>query len=255
MRAIALTIAGSDPSGGAGIQADIKTFAAFGVYGMAVPAALTAQNTGGVEAVRAVPPAFLQRQLEAVLDDVRPDAVKTGMLLNARTIGIVADALRKYNVRNIVVDPVMVSSSGRRLLMRHALDALTAEVLPLAELVTPNLDEAGALAGMKIETEEEAEEAARRIHALGPRFVLVKGGHLGGDAVDFFYNGTEIFRYPGRRVSNKKLHGAGCVYSAAITAGLARGMSVMEAIAGAKDFVSKAIKKAAPVGKGRVPIV
>jgi len=252
---VALTIAGSDPSGGAGLQADVKVFTVFGVYGMAVPAALTVQNTQGVEAVKAVPPAFLQRQLDVLLSDISVDAVKTGMLMNARTIEIVASALRKHGVKNLVVDPVMVSSSGRRLLKKNAVEALVKELLPMADLVTPNADEAGVLAGMEVETYEDAEEAARRIHALGPRFVLIKGGHLGGDAVDFFYNGVEVFRYPGRRIQNKKLHGAGCVFSAAITAGLAKEMSVMEAIAVAKRFVTGAIKKAAPVGKGRTPLV
>jgi len=250
----ALTIAGSDPSGGAGFQADIKTFSAMGVYGMAIPAALTAQSTSGVTAVREVYPAFLEAQLDTLLSDIVPDALKTGMLLSARTMRVVAAAVRKYRLNNLVVDPVMVSSTGARLMRKNAFDTLVGELLPLAELVTPNIDEAVRLSGMSIEDPEDMEEAARRIQALGPRFVLVKGGHLGGEPIDVFYNGKEIFRFHGKRVSGKKLHGTGCVYSAAITAGLAKGMSAMEAIANAKEFVTKAIRKAEPVGKGRLPL-
>jgi hydroxymethylpyrimidine/phosphomethylpyrimidine kinase len=251
----ALSIAGSDPSGGAGIQADIKTFAALGVYGMAVPAALTAQNTMGVEAVRAVSPAFLKMQLYTLLSDVKVDAAKTGMLLDVRTIETVSDALKKYRVKNLVLDPVMVSSSGSRLLAKRAVEVLVARLFPLAELVTPNIDEASVLAGMKIETEEDVYLAARRIRGLGPRNVLIKGGHLKGAPVDFLFDGKDIIRYPGKRVEGKKLHGAGCVYSAAIAAGLAKGMGVKDSIAAAKKFVSKAIRDAAPVGKGRVPLI
>ncbi len=251
----ALSIAGSDPSGGAGIQADIKTFAALGVYGMAVPAALTAQNTMGVEAVRAVSPAFLKMQLYTLLSDVKVDAAKTGMLLDVRTIETVSDALKKYRVKNLVLDPVMVSSSGSRLLAKRAVEVLVARLFPLAELVTPNIDEAVVLAGMNIETEEDVYLAAKRIRGLGPRNVLIKGGHLKGEPVDFLFDGKDITRYPGKRVEGKKLHGAGCVYSAAIAAGLARGMGVKDSIAAAKKFVSKAIRDAVPVGKGRVPLI
>ena len=255
MLKIALTIAGSDPSGGAGIQADLKVFSAFGVYGMAVPAALTAQSTSGVAAAKAVSPAFLQAQLETLLSDVQPDAVKTGMLLSAAAISTVAAMLPAFQVKNLVIDPVMVSSSGKRLLRKNAVSALVNELFPLAELVMPNKDEAEVLSGMRIETREDAKEAARIIQGLGPRFVLVKGGHLPGDATDLFYNGSEFFEYVGRRVQDKKLHGAGCAFSAAVTAGLAKGLSAMEAIAEAKDFINKTIRKAVPVGKGRVPLV
>jgi len=252
---VGLTIAGSDPSGGAGIQADIKTFCAYGIYGMAVPAALTAQNTTHVVAVREVPSAFLASQLEAVLSDVRVDALKTGMLLSAGTIRVVAEAVKGHRLRNLVVDPVMVSSTGTGLMRKNALGSLTGLLFPLAELVTPNIDEASRLSGLNIEGIPDMEEAAKAIHDLGPRFVLVKGGHLRGDPVDVFYNGRDFFHFPARRVTGKKLHGTGCVYSAAITAGLARGMSMMEAISEAKGFVTKAIEKAKPVGKGRVPLL
>ncbi len=251
----ALTIAGSDPSGGAGIQADLKTFSAYGVYGMAVPAALTAQNTQGVTAVKTIAPKFMREQLSAVLVDMQVDAVKTGMLLSARTIEIVAEAIKGHQLKNLVVDPVMVSSTGKRLLRKDAAFSLISLIFPLAELVTPNIDEAEVISGVRIETPDDIEEAARIIHGLGPRFVLIKGGHRRGDPIDLFYNGREFFEYKAKRVENRKLHGTGCVYSAAITAGLAKGMSVMESIASAKEFITKAIKKAAPVGKGRVPLL
>jgi len=255
MHKTALSIAGSDPSGGAGFQADLKTFAAFGVYGMAVPAALTAQNTVGVVAVREVPPSFMAEQLDTLLTDVRVDAVKTGMLLSARTIRLVSEAAKKYRLKNLVVDPVMVSTSGKRLLRKNAVKVLISELLPLAELVMPNMDEAAVLAGMEVATREDMKEAARRIHMLGPKFVLVKGGHHRGDPVDVFYNGTEAFEFPGKRIKGKELHGTGCVLSAAVTAGLAKGMVMMEAVAGAKEFLTRAIEKAEPVGQGRVPLV
>ncbi|MBI5190110.1 MAG: bifunctional hydroxymethylpyrimidine kinase/phosphomethylpyrimidine kinase [Nitrospirae bacterium] len=251
----ALTIAGSDPSGGAGIQADLKVFTMLGVYGMAVPAALTAQNTRGVDAVKAVPPVFMRAQLVSLLSDVHVDAAKVGMLLTAATVEAVADAVRLYRLTNLVVDPLMVSSSGRMLLRKDAQAALVEKLIPLAELVMPNLDEAAVLAGMDVETLADMAEAAKRIHGMGPRFVLIKGGHFKGDAVDVFYNGSEVFEYAGRRVLGKKLHGAGCVYSAAVTAGLASGMTVMEAVAAAKKFVAAAIEKAEPVGGGRVALV
>lgn len=255
MHKVALTIAGSDPSGGAGLQADLKTFAAYGVYGTAVPAALTVQNTSGVVEVRAVPSAFMEAQLDALLSDLSPDAAKTGMLLSARTISLVAEAVKKYRLQNLVVDPVMVSTSGKRLLHKNAVSVLVAELFPLAELVMPNMDEASALAKMDVATREDMKEAAIMIHGLGPRFVLVKGGHHRGEPVDVFYNGREAFEFPGRRIEGKRLHGTGCVLSAAVAAGLAKGMAMVEAVAAAKEFVARAIEAAEPVGKGRVPLV
>jgi len=251
---IALSIAGSDPSGGAGVQADLKTFHALGVYGAAVIAALTAQNTVGVTAVKAVQPAFIEAQLEALLDDIHVDAAKTGMLLTAGAVRCVAGAVRRHKLKNLVVDPVMVSSSGKRLLTKDAVDALVGELLPLATLVTPNIDEAELLSGIRITSPEDAEDAGRRILALGPRNVLIKGGHLKGDAVDFLFTGKKVVRFTSMRVHGKSLHGAGCVYSAAITACLAKGMKLADAVAEAKAFVSNAIKTALPVGKGRLPV-
>jgi len=254
-RKVALSIAGSDPSGGAGIQADLKVFTILGVYGMAIPAALTAQSTKGVSAVKEIPPVFMEAQLEALLSDIKPDAVKTGMLLTARTVSIVAGAVKRYRLRNLVIDPVMVSSSGKRLLKKDALDALTERLLPLAALVTPNIDEAKLLTGMEIETVEDMEEAAKRIRKLGAKAVLVKGGHIEGDAVDVLYDGFGFWRFTAKRTAGVSIHGAGCVYSAAITAGLAKGMPLAGSVEAAKKFVTKAIKKAAPVGHGRVPLV
>jgi hydroxymethylpyrimidine/phosphomethylpyrimidine kinase len=177
------------------------------------------------------------------------------MLLSARTVALVAEAVRAYRLQNLVVDPVMVSTSGRRLLRRGAVEAVVSELFPASVLVTPNMDEAAVLSGMEVESRADMEEAARRIHALGARFVLIKGGHFRGDPVDVFYNGLEFFEFPARRVEGKKLHGAGCVFSAAITAGLAKGMSVIEAVAKAKEFITSAIEKAEPTGRGRVPLV
>jgi len=251
----ALTIAGSDPSGGAGFQADLKTFAALGVYGMAVPAALTAQSTRGVEEARGIPPAFMKAQLDALLGDIRPDAVKTGMLLDARTISLVAWAIKYYRISNLVVDPVMVSTSGKRLLRKSALGALVTELLPLAELVMPNIAEASVLAGMTVDSVGDMEEAARIIRRMGPRAVLVKGGHLREKPVDVLFDGKNIRHFAAKRITGKELHGTGCVLSAAVTAGLAKGMAMADAVARAKEFVTRAIKAAEPVGKGRIPLV
>jgi hydroxymethylpyrimidine/phosphomethylpyrimidine kinase len=252
---VALTIAGSDPSGGAGLQADIKTFALFGVYGMAVPAALTVQDTRGVISVRPVSPALVRQQLDALFGDIKVGAVKTGMLLSSSTVEAVAGALSAWRVRNLVIDPVMVSSSGKLLLKKDAVGTLVRELFPLARLVTPNADEALVLAGMEVRTAADAREAAKRIHALGPRAVLVKGGHLIGEPVDVLFDGGRVTEFRGRRVTGKTVHGAGCVYSAAITAGLARGIKLADAIGAAKQFVAKLIKKAEPVGHGRLPLL
>ena len=255
MKKVALSIAGSDPSGGAGIQADIKTFAALGVYGTAVPAALTAQSTRGAESVKEVSPAFLRKQLEVLLSDVYINAAKTGMLLSEQTVVAVSEALRDYRIKNLVVDPVMVSSTGKKLLRVSALKALVEELLPLALLVTPNVGEAEVLSGVEINSRADIEEAGRRILAFGPGCVLIKGGHMKGEPTDYLFIGKEIFEYRGKRTAGKELHGTGCVYSAAITACLAKGMELKEAVAEAKKFVTRAIAKAEPVGRGRLPLL
>jgi len=250
----ALTIAGSDPSGGAGIQADLKTFSALNVYGMAVIAALTAQNTKGVRAVLEVPAEFTGAQLDAVMSDIPPSALKTGMLGSAAVVQIVARKIEEYGVRNVVVDPVMVSSSGTPLLEKAAIEVLKRYLLPLAELVTPNLGEASELAGIDVRILADMEQAARRIHGMGARNVLVKGGHLEGDAVDVFFDGSEIVPLRSERVPTRNLHGTGCVLSAAITGGLALGHPLPESIAFAKKFVTGAIRRSLRLGEGSGPI-
>ncbi len=259
-RNTALSIAGFDPSGGAGILADVKTFTLMGVYGMAVQAALTAQNTVGVLSVGPRPARRIKDELDALISDIRPDAVKTGMLYSAGAVSAAADAVKEHGLVNLVIDPVMISSSGKRLLKRDAQDALTGGLLPLALVVMPNVAEAEALSGIEIKNIEDAEEAARIIRRLGPKNVLIKGGHMpaggggGGHAVDLLFDGENFTRFSARRIE-KELHGAGCVYSAAVTAGLAKGLTVPGAVRAAKKFISNAIRNARPAGHGRVPIV
>jgi hydroxymethylpyrimidine/phosphomethylpyrimidine kinase len=246
----ALTIAGSDSGGGAGIQADLKTFSAFRVFGTSVLTALTAQDSVGVHGVHEVPPAFVRAQLDAVLSDFGADAVKIGMLSSAPIIGAVAEGLAAHPHGPVVLDPVMIAKSGDLLLSPDAQQALASLMLPLALVVTPNLHEASALTGMPVSTEEEMEEAARRIHALGPRTVLVKGGHLKDSATDILWDGTRITRFPGTRVASTSTHGTGCTLSSAIAAGLALGRDLTEAIREAKAYVTAAIRGGFQVGRG-----
>jgi hydroxymethylpyrimidine/phosphomethylpyrimidine kinase len=250
----ALTIAGSDSGGGAGIQADLKTFSAFRVFGTSVLTAVTAQNSLGVQGVVNLPPDFVGRQLDAVLGDIGTDAAKTGMLSTASIIQVVADRVRAHRVRHLVVDPVMIAKSGDSLLEPDARSALVAMMLPLALVVTPNLHEAAVLAGIPVKTLEEMEAAARRIHALGPAWVLVKGGHLEGAAVDLLYDGETITPLRADRIPTPHTHGTGCTYSAAIAAGLARGAPVPEAVAEAKRYVTAAIRAGGPLGRGVGPL-
>jgi hydroxymethylpyrimidine kinase/phosphomethylpyrimidine kinase len=250
----ALTIAGSDPSGGAGIQADLKTFSRLRVYGMAVIAAMTAQNTMGVASVSAVSHEFVSDHLESVLSDIHVDAAKTGMLLTASVIEIVAQKLKDFSVRNLVVDPVMISSSGARLLDEDALATFRQLLMPRAALITPNLHEAGELAGQTVQTESDMEEAARAIHAMGPRAVLVKGGHLrDGDAVDVLFDGQKFLHLRSPRITTRHTHGTGCVLSAAIAAYLARGESLENAVRQGKDLVTEAIRRGLEIGRGIGP--
>lgn len=251
----ALTVAGSDSSGGAGIQADLKTFSRFGVYGMSVIVALTAQNTTGVTGAMNLPPEFVGRQWDAVMSDIPAQAVKTGMLGNASNIEVTADKVQQYGVKNLVVDPVMISTSGTPLLEAGAIETLKRRLLPLALLVTPNIDEARCLTGMDVRDKAGMEAAARSIRELGPQFVLVKGGHLQGgpDALDVLYDGLEYRYFRTTRVATSGVHGTGCVLSAAITACLALGNPVVEAVRRGKDFVSEAIATALPIGQGAHP--
>jgi len=241
---VALTIAGSDPSGGAGIQADLRTFAAFGVQGASVLTALTAQDRRGVRAIAEVAPAFVTQQLDAVRDDLEVRAAKTGMLHRAGVIDAVIAHLRARPLPHLVVDPVMVATSGAPLLEPAGIAALRARLLPLATLVTPNLHEAEVLTGHAVTTVAEMREAARALVALGTRAALVKGGHLAGDAVDVLYDGRGFRELGAPRQEGRRLHGTGCVLSAAITAGLAHGSDLAEAVAEAKRHVTRAIETA-----------
>jgi len=246
----ALTIAGSDSGGGAGIQADLKTFSAFRVFGMSVITAVTAQNSLGVQGVESLPPAFVVQQLRSVLSDFGADAAKCGMLATAPIIEAVAATLAEHPIEKLVVDPVMVAKSGDALLRPDAVRSLIERILPLALVVTPNLPEAEALAGIPVSDRKEMEEAARRIAALGPRYVLVKGGHLKGDAVDLLWNGRELRAFTAPRVDSPNTHGTGCTFSAAIAAGLARGQAIPDAIREAKAYVTKAIAEGFQGGRG-----
>ncbi|HAA03750.1 MAG TPA: bifunctional hydroxymethylpyrimidine kinase/phosphomethylpyrimidine kinase [Syntrophobacteraceae bacterium] len=249
-----LTIAGSDSGGGAGIQADLKTFAALGVYGMSAITAITAQNTVGVEAVGEIEPALVSRQIHAVTRDIGVDAVKCGMLVNAAIIHQVALDLVALDMPRVVVDPVMVAKSGDRLLRDDAIDALMTELLPLAMVVTPNLQEAAALTGREITNPQQMKDAAKQIKRFGPRYVVVKGGHLPDSPMDILYDGQQFVEYPGERFATPHTHGTGCTFSSAIAAGLARGLKVEEAVLQAKDFVAGAIQQGLALGRGHGPL-
>lgn len=249
----ALTIAGSDSGGGAGIQADLKTFSALGVYGLTAITAVTAQNTRDVTAIVELPPQAVAQQIDAVVTDIGVDAAKTGMLSSAPIIEAVAERIRHHRLTALVVDPVMISKSGAALLRPEAIDALRRQLLPLALVVTPNLHEASALAGWEIRTVAQMEEGARLLGGLGPRYVVVKGGHLEGAAVDVLFDGTRVERLEAPRIHTPHTHGTGCVFSAAITAYLARGEEVTQAIRAAKRFITRAIENALPLGGGHGP--
>jgi hydroxymethylpyrimidine/phosphomethylpyrimidine kinase len=246
----ALTIAGSDSGGGAGIQADLKTFSAFRVFGMSVITAVTAQNSLGVQGVENLPPAFVALQLHSVLSDFGAGAAKCGMLSTAPIIEAVAATLADDPIEKLVVDPVMVAKSGDVLLRPDARQALIERVLPLALVVTPNLPEAESLAGIPVASRPDMEEAARRIHRLGPRYVLVKGGHLKGDAIDLLWNGKAFTAFRAPRIDSGNTHGTGCTLSAAIAAGLARGQAIGDAIRDAKAYVTRAIREGFAAGRG-----
>jgi hydroxymethylpyrimidine/phosphomethylpyrimidine kinase len=250
-----LTIAGSDSGGGAGIQADLKTIAALGCYGMSAITAITAQNTLGVFGIHDIPPETVARQIDAVLDDIGADAVKTGMLSSASIIEAIAESLSRHPIENLVVDPVMVAKSGDHLLQESAQEALRSRLLPLALLVTPNVPEAEVLSGLGIVNETDLHRAAGRIHALGPRYVLMKGGHLEGDeAVDYLFDGKTLQRFNAPRIPSRNTHGTGCTFSSAIACYLARGLDVAGAVARAKEYLSGAIRHGLPLGAGHGPL-
>jgi hydroxymethylpyrimidine/phosphomethylpyrimidine kinase len=251
----ALTIAGSDSGGGAGIQADLKTFFALGCHGMSALTALTAQNTVGVTGIHAVPPDFVVAQIDAVVTDIGVDATKTGMLATAEIIEAVASAVTAHRLDPLVVDPVFVAKSGDHLLAGDAVGALKERILPLATVITPNLHEAGGLLGGAVGTLDEMKEAARSLHALGPRAVLVKGGHLSGDrAIDVFYDGHTATEIAGPRFDSEDTHGTGCTLASAIAARLAHGDALIDAVRTAKEFVGEAIRHGVRVGKGHGPV-
>jgi hydroxymethylpyrimidine/phosphomethylpyrimidine kinase len=255
MTPIALTIAGSDSSGGAGIQADLKTFAALGVYGASVITALTAQNTQSVTAIHDPPPEFIAAQFDAVFADLRIDAVKIGMLSRANAIDTVATGLARHNAQTIVLDPVMVATSGSHLLAPDAVEALRSKLIPRALLATPNLPEAAALTVTGLARDEQAmERQARAILALGARNVLIKGGHADGDeSVDLLIGQGGVTRFAAKRVPTKNTHGSGCTLSSAIAAGLAKGMSLTDAVREAKTYVTEAIAAADRLDIGHGP--
>ena len=250
-----LTIAGSDSSAGAGIQADLKTFAALGVYGTCAITAITAQNTRGVTAVQETPPGIVAAQIDAVVADIRPDAVKTGMLASAPIIEVVAAKVREHGLPNLVVDPVMVAKSGDRLLRDDAVTVLRELLLPLAVVVTPNLPEAEVLAGFAIDSDEDVRRAAKEIVGLGARSVVVKGGHReAAEAVDVLYDGATFRDYSAPRIDTTSTHGTGCTFASAIAAYLARGEPLAEAVGRAKEYLTEALRRAYPIGGGHGPV-
>ncbi len=252
---LALTIAGSDSGGGAGIQADLKTFAALGVHGMSAITAITAQNTVAVTAIQDVDPEIVKAQIEAVADDIGVDVAKTGMLHTSEIIKVVAEEVRKYGFP-VVVDPVMIAKSGAALLKPEARETLIKDMLPLATVVTPNAMEAEALSNVKIETLEDGKEAAMKIASLGPKAVVVKGGHILHEkkAIDILYYGGSFHTFEAERHETKTTHGTGCSFASAIAAELAKGKGVVEAVGVAKEFVNRAIKFGLPIGHGHGPL-
>lgn len=251
---VALSIAGSDSGGGAGIQADLKTFAALGVHGTSAITAITAQNTVEVIDILELPTGIIRAQIDAVAIDLGVDAAKTGMLATSAIIEAVAAAIEAHGIRNLVVDPVMVAKGGATLLRDEAIGALRTRLLPLATVVTPNLPEAEVLLGRRISTLAERRQAARDLVALGPRAAVVKGGHAEQDAIDVFCDGSQLVELPARRVATTNTHGSGCVFSAAITAGLARGLDPLASVREAKEFISLAIEHSLELGHGHGPV-
>jgi hydroxymethylpyrimidine/phosphomethylpyrimidine kinase len=255
---IVLSIAGSDPSGGAGIQADLKTFSALGAYGGAVMTALTAQNTQGVTGIHNVPPDFVAQQIETVFADLRVDAVKIGMISTAEIARAVAATLRRVGARNIVLDPVMISKSGHALLDPHAVAALREDLVPLATLITPNLPEAGVLLDSAMpRTLADMRDAARALHRLGPRYVYLKGGHLGGDeSPDLLYDGASLIELSAKRVDTANTHGTGCTLSSAIAALIPQRSDIRRAVEDAKAYLTAAIAASNQlhVGSGHGPV-
>ncbi len=250
----ALTIAGSDCSGGAGIQADIKTMTMNGVYAMSAITALTAQNTTGVKEIQESTPNFLKQQIDAVFQDIFPDAVKIGMVSSSELIRVIADRLRYYNAKNVVIDPVMVATSGSALMKNDAVQTLIEELLPISTLVTPNIPEAQVLSDLNIETKEDMMTAAKQIGDNYHRAVLLKGGHSINDANDLLYANGDLIWFEGKRIDNPNTHGTGCTLSSAIASNLAKGFPLTESVHRAKEYISGALASMLDLGKGSGPM-
>jgi hydroxymethylpyrimidine/phosphomethylpyrimidine kinase len=250
---VALTIAGSDSGGGAGIQADLKTFAALGVHGTSAITAITAQNTIGVTDILELPVDLVRKQIAAVVEDIGVQAAKTGMLSSAAIVGVVADAVREYGLRLLVVDPVMVAKGGARLLRGDAIEALRDQLIPLAAVLTPNLPEAEVLLGRHIASLDERKQAARDLVAMGASAAVVKGGHA-EDAIDVYFDGSRMVELRSERIDTVNTHGSGCVFSAAIAAWMARGADPLQAAGEAKTFITRAIANSLEIGHGHGPV-
>ena len=251
---VALTVAGSDSGGGAGIQADLKTFAMLGVHGTSAITAITAQNTIAVTDIFELPAGIVVAQIDAIVSDFEVAAAKTGMLASSTIIEAVAASIEAHGILKLVVDPVMIAKSGAKLLQDEAIHALRTRLLPLAAVVTPNLPEAEVILGRRIRTIDERREAARDLVALGPRAAVVKGGHADGDVTDVFWDGIDMVELPGVRVPTVNTHGSGCVFSAAIAAGLARGLEPLDTVRRAKEFIGAAIEHSLEIGHGHGPV-
>ncbi|WP_291651194.1 bifunctional hydroxymethylpyrimidine kinase/phosphomethylpyrimidine kinase [Clostridium sp.] len=249
-----LTIAGSDSSGGAGIQADLKTFSAIGTYGMSFITAITAQNTQGVFMVEDLSKDIIRKQIEVVMDDIEPKAIKIGMVSSPEIIDEIVETLEKYDTKYLVVDPVMISKSGYNLLKPEAKNALVQRLIPKAYIITPNILEAEELTGMKIYTIEDMREAGEKILTLGPNYVLMKGGHLEGEAADILIGGNLFKVYKSERLNRKNTHGTGCTLSSAITAYLALGYDIEKSVELSKEYITNAIKNSFDIGKGVGPV-
>jgi len=245
----ALTIAGSDPTGGAGLQSDIKVFRSLGIHGLSVASALTAQNTEGVRSVLPVSADFFSEQLNALLKDIAPDAVKTGMVYSRQLVSLITEGIKRYSLKNLVIDPVTVSSSGRSLVEDGTLSAIREQLFPLAKMITPNIHEASVLTGIAIKDVAQMEEAAKELRKMGPENVVITGGHLEGEALDLYYDGFSFFRLESAKIEGE-YHGTGCAFSAAITASLALGRTTIESVKRAKEFMNSAIANAYRLGKG-----
>ena len=250
----AMTIAGSDSGAGAGIQADLKTFAAHGVYGASALTAITSQNTRGVTDVLELPASLIESQIDAIVSDIGADVVKTGMLSSSAVIEIVAAKARQHRMDALVVDPVMVAKGGDKLLQDDAVDALRSLLIPIATVLTPNVPEAETLLGVKIETLDEAKEAARALVGMGARAAVVKGGHLSGPPTDMLYDGEEFRAFTSPRIETTSTHGTGCTFASAIASNLAKGLPLRRSVSLAKSYVTSAIRLAQPIGRGHGPL-